>query len=457
MATRKAAVKSRATVRMYRQGLGDCFLITIPRKTGKPFRMMIDCGVVLGTADPGPKMARVVDDALAATGGELDVLVVTHEHWDHVSGFVQAQTQFQKFKVKEIWLAWTEDPADALATKLRSERRTAEQALRMASHHLAALGASEAGQRVDSLVSFFGAAPGSTGEALENARKLAAGEPRYCRPGEPPIEVAGLPGVKFWVMGPPRDEKLLKKADPSKGTAYGLDAGPGGSQAFTAAAWAEGAGDSPFDGPYAIPMARAEHVPFFANRYFGGGAGQDWRRIDGAWLESSETMALQLDSATNNTSLVLAIELPGTKEVLLFPGDAQAGNWLSWQSLHWVSEGISGPDLLARTVFYKVGHHGSHNATLRAQGLEQMTSDELMAMIPVDHDMAVKKRWGQMPLPDLVDRLKEKTHGRLLRVDDAVKSAADLDKLKPAEAKPAEWRAFTDRVTVNELYYELRF
>jgi len=457
MATRKSAAKARATVRMYRQGLGDCFLITIPRKTGKPFRMMIDCGVVLGTEEPGPKMARVVEDVLTATGGELDVLVVTHEHWDHVSGFVQALPQFQKLKVKEVWLAWTEDPADALATKLRSERRTAEKALRMASRQLMAVGATDAGRRVDSLVSFFGAATGSTAEALKNARNLAGDKPRYCRPGEPPIALAALPGVKFWVMGPPRDEKLLKKADPSKGTGYGLDAGPGGSQAFAAAGWTEGVAPDPFDGPYAIPMARAEHVPFFASRYFGGETDQSWRRIDAAWLESSETMALQLDAATNNTSLVLAIELTDTKEVLLFPGDAQAGNWLSWQALRWEDDGVTGPDLLARTVFYKVGHHGSHNATLRAQGLELMKSEALMAMIPVDHDMAVKKRWSQMPLPDLVDRLREKTHGRMLRVDDKVETAADLAKLKPASAGEAEWRAFTDRVTVSELYYELRF
>jgi hypothetical protein len=36
-------------VRMYRQGLGDCFLITLPRKNAKPYYIMIDCGVILGT------------------------------------------------------------------------------------------------------------------------------------------------------------------------------------------------------------------------------------------------------------------------------------------------------------------------------------------------------------------------------------------------------------------------
>lgn len=39
--------------------------------------------------------------------------------------------------------------------------------------------------------------------------------------------------------------------------------------------------------------------------------------------------------------------------------------------------------LLANTEFYKVGNHGSHNATL-IKGLELMTHNNLVAMIPAD-------------------------------------------------------------------------
>ena len=113
-------------------------------------------------------------------------------------------------------------------------------------------------------------------------------------------------------------------------------------------------------------------------------------------------------------------------------------------------------DLLARTIFYKVGHHGNHNATLKDKGLELMQSD-LIAMIPVDHDMAVKKRWGLIPLTELVDRLEEKTHGRVLRSDDKATKAADLDKLRPKKIAADEWQAFTKRVTVTDLYYEIAF
>ncbi len=142
-----------------------------------------------------------------------------------------------------------------------------------------------------------------------------------------------------------------------------------------------------------------------------------WRSVDDAWLDSSSELALALDGATNNTSLVLAIELAGG-DVLLFAGDAQVGNWESWQDLSWTVDGksVTGPDLLKRSIFYKVGHHGSHNATLKKDGLELMTNLHIAA-IPVDHEMAVKKHWGRMPLPELVTALGTKTGGKVVRID----------------------------------------
>jgi beta-lactamase superfamily II metal-dependent hydrolase len=482
----------RARVRMYRQGLGDCFLVTFPGEDA-PFHMVIDCGVVLGTPNPETKMQAVVKDIANATGNHIDLLVVTHEHWDHVSGFTQAQAQslFDRIKIDRVWLAWTEDPADQVAKKLRTERRNAENALRMAVARLGLAGDQKSAQRVGSIVDFFGAKSGSTGAALDYVKKRAAGKPKYCKPGEPPITISEVSGVRFWILGPPRDEKLLKKSNPSQGAAYGLDAGDTLSQAFFIAGLAAGMGagaesvrsdgsaGSPFDQMYSIPLARAEHVPFFDQHYFGAVTDnslmekvdgdsrevrdQAWRRIDGAWLGVSEAMALQLDSATNNTSLVIAIELTDTGAILLFPGDAQAGNWMSWQDVKWEADkdekrkAESGPGLLAKTAFYKVGHHGSHNATLKALGLELMTNSGLIAMIPVDHDMAVKKRWGKMPLPELVARIREKTEGRVLRVDDMVESEKDLAKLKPESISPVDWKRFTDRVTATELYFEISF
>jgi hypothetical protein len=174
----------------------------------------------------------------------------------------------------------------------------------------------------------------------------------------------------------------------------------------------------PFDPIYSIPVEVASEMDFFKARYWDThNTGEGWRRIDTSWLAGSEELALQLDNMTNNTSLVLAIELPGG-DVLLFVADAQVGNWLSWQDLSWTlgATTVSGPDLLERSIFYKVGHHGSHNATLRAKGLDMMRNLQI-AFIPVDHAMAVKKRWNDMPLPDIVSELRSKTNDRVFAAD----------------------------------------
>ena len=79
------------TIRMYRHGLGDCFLLAFGATKQSQKYMLIDCGVLLGTDDVDRKMMEVAKDIRQATGDHLDALVVTHEHWDHVSGFIQAQ------------------------------------------------------------------------------------------------------------------------------------------------------------------------------------------------------------------------------------------------------------------------------------------------------------------------------------------------------------------------------
>jgi hypothetical protein len=91
------------------------------RWRSKPVHMLIDCGVVLGTPDPATRMKSVVGDIARSTDSQIDLLVVTHEHWDHVSAFIQVQDLFENLKIKQVWVAWTEDPADPLANKLRAE------------------------------------------------------------------------------------------------------------------------------------------------------------------------------------------------------------------------------------------------------------------------------------------------------------------------------------------------
>jgi beta-lactamase superfamily II metal-dependent hydrolase len=423
---------------MYRQGLGDCFLVTLPRKNGEPYYLMIDCGVVLGTSDAASKMKMVVNSIVETTGGHLDLLVITHEHWDHLSGFVQARDLFAKLKIDKVWFAWTEDPDDELARKLRSERQALRLALTSASARLRLGGSGES--VLDGLLEFFGAAgQGTTGEAL-NIVKGFCQDVRYCRPADAPVALED-PDARVYVLGPPHDEGLIKRFYPSKSRpeTYGA---VGFNLDTQAIAIADTDLQAPFDPIVRIPIELAQQLPFFQEHYWGKDSDaakrasepgktasasnleialdQSWRRIDTEWLAASTNLALQLDSATNNTSLVLAIEL-GDGKVLLFAADAQVGNWLSWQDLSWNVEGktITGPDLLKRTHLYKTGHHGSHNATLREKGLEMMSALE-MALIPVDHEMALRKGWGKMPLEELEQRLNAITKDRVLRIDKEV-------------------------------------
>jgi beta-lactamase superfamily II metal-dependent hydrolase len=428
----------RIKIRMYRQGLGDCFLITLPKKGQGNFYVMIDCCVVTATEKPEEKMKDVLQDIAKVTDKQIDLLIVTHEHWDHLSGILQAEEEFKSLKFKDVWLGWTEDDKDPLAQKLKGERIKLCAALQAAESTLRMAGAARPADEVASVIELFGAAGSkTTSEALNRVKTLET-KVRYCRPTDSPVRPEGL-DANFYILGPPLDEQFIKKSNPSKSSpeTYGIDA---------TECYLNGAGPAltdpdpvaPFDTIYQIPEAAARQMPFFHSNYWADskqsqGVDQSWRRIDTAWLESSTTMALMLDSATNNTSLVLAIELDGG-DVLLFAGDAQVGNWLSWQGLKWENSGVkvSGPDLLRRTMFYKVGHHGSHNATLCEKGLEMMESLQV-AMVPVDHEMAVKKRWGKMPLPSLITRLNEKTTQRVVRIDEEVpaslKSQADSTKL----------------------------
>ena len=49
---------ARVRIRMYRQGLGDCFLLTFWGDS-QPRHILIDCGVLTGTPDGKTKIQRV--------------------------------------------------------------------------------------------------------------------------------------------------------------------------------------------------------------------------------------------------------------------------------------------------------------------------------------------------------------------------------------------------------------
>lgn len=467
---RSPAAPPRLRIRLYRHGLGDCFLLRFARGNGgDTFNVLIDCGIITVAEHAKEKMIEVANDIKDTCGGRLDVVVMTHEHWDHASGFSsqQAREVFDDIKIGEVWYGWTEDPQNALGVKLRHERAAKVQAVARASQALGALGEKIAVGRaaqLDTILGFFGADTktdkvpiAKTRDAFEYLMHRPDVKTRYCYPGKAPSPFKGVENVRAYVLGPPMDEGMIKKSTPTKGA----------EQVYELAAEANLAGslDTAFMRMGREAPESGEDCPFHSARQ-PGAAGtatsstltdlqadvweapdQEWRKIETDWTHMAETLALNLDSHTNNTCVVLAFEFTDTGEVFLFPADAQVGNWLSWQALKWQHKDETGTtqvttdELLNRTVFYKVGHHGSHNATLRTLGLERMTSEELIAFIPVIKDEAMKNRWDKMPFLPLVARLNEKTAGRLLRSDTV--PSAKLREMASLQVEP--------------MYFELSF
>ena len=159
---RMEAPESGVTIRMYRQGLGDCFLLAVRGEDHEPRYLMIDCGILKNSPQEKERMQRVLEHVAEATGNHVHVLVATHEHWDHVCGFEHAREQFERLTVDEVWLAWTEDRSDARAETLRRKHEQAFRAVQAAltKMHLAADPAvNETALRMEALNDFFGGAP----------------------------------------------------------------------------------------------------------------------------------------------------------------------------------------------------------------------------------------------------------------------------------------------------------
>lgn len=467
------------TIRMYCQGLGDCFLLSFPKKTGKePYRILIDCGVLQKTPNEAERLRHVADDLLKVSGGKIDLLVITHEHWDHIAGFSHANDIFAKIQFERVWLSWAENPNDPDAQFVKKELGKKKRQVQAALKAAGTLGLSPGGdspvekelQTTEQIMNFLG--PDDTAPtALAAAKKSAGGGPKKLTLGEAmdwlrakvqpgdwrvPGDVRSLPdvdGVKVYVLGPPKATASIRKMDPSGNQGYRHRAASFMGAVESFARDPEGADtQGPFDDRYSINESDARVDPFF-REYYGftddylGDDDTAWRRIESTWLGGVGQLALQLDTGINNTSLALAFELPGGR-TMIFPGDAQIGNWLSWDDVTFKDEKgqtlfVKSKELLNRAVFYKVGHHGSHNATRKEGGLEEMTSGDLIAMIPTDEAFALTQSpphgW-KMPFHDLYVALKKYTNSRIARADyDKSEVPQVLD--DPKEASPA-WKRF---------------
>ena len=144
---------SGVAVRMYNTGFGDCFLLAFRSEAGEACYVLIDCGVHQKWEGGKERLKLVASDIAKATNNHLHVVAVTHEHTDHVSGFLQSESTFGKMKIDDLWLAWTEDPSDQAAKQLKAQYGVKIRALKAAISRLKLAG-NPLGERLEGILDF---------------------------------------------------------------------------------------------------------------------------------------------------------------------------------------------------------------------------------------------------------------------------------------------------------------
>jgi hypothetical protein len=350
----------RVRVRAYQVGFGDCFLLSFlyDRDDAKDRHVLIDFGTA-GLPKRGAakdQMQRIADDIVEACGGKLTAVIATHRHRDHISGFATAAggdgtgDKIRACKPDLVLQPWTEDPkAEPDATKptrtlpgkqafiraLGEMHAFSEAALREAEARGAQLGPRRAGE-----LRFLGDDNLKNASAVENLRTM--GRKRvYAYFGADPGLDKLLPGVTTFVLGPP----TLEQSDEIR-TQRAKDAAEFWHLQASTGQRAAAGGDPLFPG-----YERAGDPPPYAR----------WLlpRLDSVRGDQLLEIVRALDDAMNNTSLILLFEVGGKR--LLFPGDAQIENWS--YALTRAKTDKSLRDRLSAVDLYKVGHHGSLNAT----------------------------------------------------------------------------------------------
>lgn len=456
-------------IKMYRVGeLGDCFLLRFQSGSNQT-HVLIDCGSFRNGAGSIARMKEVAADIKKQLGtSRLDIIAGTHQHNDHLSGFVHAQKTFEAMKPGQVWLSWLDDPTDNEATAIGTDFNNFLTELRRVNKQLHSFTDNPVKEKVNELLGFYGIGNGPERfnaktedlpailpkQATEILQKLGSKKPKYLNPGEI-FNLPGIPGgaVKVYVLGPPRNTTLLYDITPKSSETFDPHLASNGVQARhlrQALETLRGVKKTDLDEaeyPFAEPEFESDDFKWVWKSYYD--KKNKWRTIDEDWLNQAERLALWLDDFTNNSSLVLAFEIVNSNKVLLFAADAQTGNWNSWKSVKWkkAPAGFNWLTLMNNTVLYKVGHHGSHNSTL-VEGLNNMKHEELVALIPVektDGNLTKKTHPWKMPAEKLYKELKKRTQNRIIRMDDG-----------PSRAEA--WKKLPFKPTKSDLYceYEVR-
>jgi hypothetical protein len=394
---------NKITLRSYQVGFGDCFLLSFGYPDGDARHVLIDFGSTglpkeFDEKQTETHMLEVAEQIKADCGGKLHIVVATHRHKDHISGFSTSgdpenldQTSggiIRSCQPDMVIQSWTEDPSldDASVNSgvqkivdgddikgdpekhfigtLLNMQRVAELA-RQESESLGALAPEEDDtvgfthplddQRQKQLF-FMGDNNLPNKSAVLNLQEMGRdGKGHYVFFGAQVDFSHVLPGVKVRILGPPtlkQHHEIIKQRsrdDDEFWMLHSIARNYWAMQAMTA------------DQVDAM-RERDNDVP---NRLFPNAkVFQNYAPSDTRWfirqvrsLRADQMLGLVriLDKAMNNTSVILHFEVGDKK--LLFPGDAQIENW---------EYALGKPEikkLLRDTTLYKVGHHGSRNAT----------------------------------------------------------------------------------------------
>jgi hypothetical protein len=344
-----APVLATVRVRMHQVGFGDCFLLSFEYKgkTEPTRHVLIDFGTrELATGLDLSDIAKEID---SATGGGPDVVVLSHRHQDHMSGFGGSRTEsiVGRWKPRVVIRSWTEDPKappDAEAPRGRGLRMGLNQGRIFAKALSQAIATSARGVRAD--VRNLAIAQLANQAAVERLKAWSeGGKSSYVSYQHP--HIALVPGVSARVIGPPtvaQHAAVARERSTSK-EYWQL------YQRFVPEMGAAGA---------FLPAAEDEAAEAGDERLVGPAR---WivEKLRGQQLQSLLRIVTALDHAMNNTSVILLIQAGDRR--LLFCGDAQIENWE--YALSFADDREEVLDLLGGVDLYKVGHHGSRNATPR--------------------------------------------------------------------------------------------
>jgi beta-lactamase superfamily II metal-dependent hydrolase len=404
-------------VRMYAVGFGDCFLLGFPGPAGGRERLvLIDCGVHSVSQPAADLFTEVIPDIVAQASADgtprIDVVVATHHHLDHVSGFrVEGWDQVE---VGEVWLPWTEDPDDPVAQSIR--QRQSKQAKLLLGLDLSLDKKWETVRAISENNEGF-----TNAAAMTTLHEGFAGSPRRWflpqRDGKPRSRTFRpklIPGLEVVILGPSRDESTIRDMNPPTGESFIRLDPDSGSRTL-----ALGGEPLPFDSYFIEPRVfettkeYADLVPKSASAL---------GRIAKAGEIDALALAVALEKATNGTSLVLAFRFGDT--TMLFTGDAQWGTWD--RMLH----DPESQAVLRSVNLYKVGHHGSHNATPVSFVKDYLSGADasLVSVAPTSISS-----WKDIPKADLMAELGHKS-AIVLRADTLRKAARAGE---PAPPDPA--------------------